>query len=150
MPRDHKLRNLTIGAVITMSLLATSANAHRPDPTRASIHELLSFQARGELTCRDIAASVLARIHDLDDRLRVLITVNPRLMDDAQRLDAERGRRPYDLRAKRCSARRRAGSRLATCRAKWLSATSPYWATSPSTSARARAAMNSSRSSFGA
>jgi hypothetical protein len=32
----------------------------------------------------------------------------------------------YALRAMRCSARRRAGSRLATCRAKWLSAASPY------------------------
>jgi len=31
-----------------------------------------------------------------------------------------------DLLARRCRARRRAGSRLATCRAKWLSATSPY------------------------
>ena len=74
-----------------MSLHVTSAYAQRLDPTQASIRELLSSQARGELTCHDIAASVLARINALDARLRVFITVNPRLMDDAQRLDAERG-----------------------------------------------------------
>jgi Amidase len=90
MSMYNNLRNLNIGGTITMSLLVTSADAQRPDPTHASIHELLSSQARGELTCRDIAASVLARISALDARLRVFITVNPRLMDDAQRLDAER------------------------------------------------------------
>jgi amidase len=75
-----------------MTLHVTGANALQPDPTHASIRELLFFQARGVLTCHDIAASVLARIDALDARLRVFITVNPRLLDDAQRLDAERER----------------------------------------------------------
>lgn len=54
-------------------------------------------------------------------------------------------RRLYALRAKRCSARRRAGSRLAICWAKLLSATSPYCATRSSTCARARSARYCSR-----
>jgi amidase len=91
MSRDHNFGNLVVGSILAMSLHVTSAYAQRLDPTQASIRELLSSQARGELTCHDIAASVLARINALDARLRVFITVNPRLMDDAQRLDAERG-----------------------------------------------------------
>ena len=91
MSRDHNFRNLVVGSILAMSLHVTSAYAQRLDPTQASIRELLSSQARGELTCHDIAASVLARINALDARLRVFITINPRLMDDAQRLDAERG-----------------------------------------------------------
>lgn len=54
--------------------------------------------------------------------------------------------RPQRLRARRCSARLRAGSRLAICCAKWLSATSPYCSTSPSTSDCALKAMYCSRS----
>jgi amidase len=74
-----------------MSSQSASAHAQPLDLTRASIRDLLSCQARGDLTCQDIAAAVHARIDALDARLRAFITVNPRLMDDARRLDAERG-----------------------------------------------------------
>jgi hypothetical protein len=91
MAWDNNFRYLVVGGILAMPFHVTSTYAQRIDPTQASIRELLSAQARGELTCHDIAASVLARINALDAQLRVFITVNPRLMDDAERLDAERG-----------------------------------------------------------
>jgi amidase len=76
--------------IVLMSIFVSGTNAQQPDPTRAGIDELLSAQTRGSLTCLDIATAVLARIEAADARLRVFITVNPRLMEEAARLDAER------------------------------------------------------------
>lgn len=62
------------------------------DATVADIHRAL---AAGEVTCRQVVQAYLARIEAYDRRgpsLRAIIAVNPRALDEADRLDREAAR----------------------------------------------------------
>lgn len=77
-------------------LLALALAACRPAPSvpfsvvEASIAEMQAAMRDGRVTSRDLVQQYLARIAVYEDRLNAAMTVNPRALEEADRLDAER------------------------------------------------------------
>lgn len=122
-----------------------TAEAHRSSPTPRSRWSPGIVYTR----VSSVAPEHLRRLHPgLGDGPSTTLYGHSAPM--AQRAAVARSRGRQSLRARRWRARRRAGSSPAICSAKLLRATSPYRATRPSTSERARKAMYSSRVCTGA
>lgn len=83
----------TAAALLATGGATSRAEGLKPVPVdlaRLSATQLVALQAKGQLDAAAIAESVLERITAWDSRLRIFITVNPRLRADAARLDQER------------------------------------------------------------
>ena len=76
-------------ACLTM-IFAQNAHGQDLDLSSFGISDLLKRQAEDSLSCVQIASAVTARIGALDERLKVFITVNPKLAETARALDAAR------------------------------------------------------------
>ena len=85
---------LALGAsLLTTSAVVTAQTAQLLDVTEATIAELGSAMARGEVTSVELVDAYLARIEAYDQqgpRLNAIIQVNPRAREEAAALDAER------------------------------------------------------------
>ena len=98
----ERLHFPTVAGAMLFSLiaLASPAAAQRtedrdPGPTVAS---LLAEQAAGSLTCAGIAREAAGRAASAErSRLRVFLSMNPHLVDDARSLDEVAGRGGYCL-----------------------------------------------------
>jgi Asp-tRNA(Asn)/Glu-tRNA(Gln) amidotransferase A subunit family amidase len=73
-----------------MGAAATGAPAQALDLASTSIAQLLSAQSAGQVTCVQIAQAAQQAVEQLNSRLTVFISLNPNLMQDAARLDAQR------------------------------------------------------------
>ena len=92
----------SVSVTLVLVLAATSGACSRlsPDESRAvdgdftivetGIPELQTALASGRVTSRQLVSAYLARIATYEDRLNAIITVNPRALEEADRLDQER------------------------------------------------------------
>ena len=87
--------------VATMAAVAVTASAQRPADraavtsspftiVEASIAEMQEAMRQGRTTSREIVTQSLVRMATYEDRLNAVITVNPRALEEADRLDRER------------------------------------------------------------
>ncbi len=81
----------TIGLLSVPGVLTTPAIADDLRIENATVAQVLAAQNAGT-TCRTIATQIQARIAAVNGSLKAFITVNPRLLEDADRLDAMRTR----------------------------------------------------------
>src|SRR3954449_12225815 len=83
-----------LGAVLAVALSAQAPRkAAAPKPfhvVEATIPEMRDAMASGRLTSRALVTQYLARLGLYEDRLHAAILVNPRALDEADRLDRER------------------------------------------------------------
>ncbi len=85
----------------TIAALVACSNQTAPGPPAGTaavaftvvdtgIPEIQAALQSGRMTSREIVTAYLARIATYEDQLNAIVTVNPRALDEADRLDAER------------------------------------------------------------
>ena len=93
---DRRLFLGSLGALATLRAGAADRSPATPapyDPAERTLAELAAAQAGGRASSASIVAAYLGRIERIDragPALRAVIGVNPRVLEDAHRLDAER------------------------------------------------------------
>ena len=89
---------VVLGSLVAILAVALSAQAPRRTGTaakpfhlvEATIPEMRAAMAAGRLTSRALVSQYLVRLAIYEDRLHAAIVVNPRALDEADRLDRER------------------------------------------------------------
>lgn len=84
------IRGILATQAAALSIGAVAAPARTLDLASVSVSGLIEAQASGQMSCAEIAQAALSRIHELDPQLKVFITVNPHLIEEAAALDERR------------------------------------------------------------
>ena len=93
MPRTHRLPLLLLAtslAAACTSPPAVTPNAPRFSVVEATIPDMQKAMQDGRITSRGLVEQYLQRIALYEDRLNAVITVNPKVLEEADRLDQER------------------------------------------------------------
>ena len=91
MPRPHWLPLLFLASTLAA---CTTPPAHAPNPPRfsvveATIPDMQKAMTEGRISSRGLVEQYLARIALYEDKLNAVITVNPKVLEEADRLDQE-------------------------------------------------------------
>jgi amidase len=76
--------------VLSLALFSSAARAAKFDLTSASIADINAAFTAGALTSEKLTTLCLARIAAYEPKLHAVITLNPKALDEAKALDAER------------------------------------------------------------
>jgi len=76
--------------VVVVALVATPASAQKLEIVEATIPEMQAALKARRITSRELVLRHLARIATYEDRLNAVLAVNPKALEEADRLDRER------------------------------------------------------------